>query len=143
MGMGSAPGFVIPVTVESLRKIVPEQYIKLEEILEHAGSSLADLARAVDMDEIADCINKDDNSEDLVDRIESALTDVERAFEDRTGINLELIYLDPESGDRYDDISGAVFDANFRQVYTKTPEALEFARRSGQDLSMEFFTQFG
>ena len=140
MGMGVAPGMVIPVSRGTIKKVVEKEFLALEEALKKADSSIDQLAQALQMEDIGVCLNNDnidpEELEELVHRVYDS-------FKAETGLSLELIYIDPDDGDRYDDISGSVFTVEYRAVFEKTAEAKKFENRFNENLDIAFFTQFG
>lgn len=140
MGMGAAPGMVIPIKEEVVKTVVGESYQNLKKILEKAEITLDELARGVTMDEIGFCILSFEITEE---DLENALESVLELFKKKTGLSLSLTYIDPEDADRYDDITGPVFDVSFSDVFEKTPKAKKFEDDFGESLEIALFTQFG
>ena len=80
--MGAAPGMIIPVEIETVRKVVGEDFNKLEELLERIDSSIEELAKGIEMDDLGICIGP--NGEDVeVEEIENILYQVTKKFEEK------------------------------------------------------------
>ncbi|OPL09813.1 MAG: hypothetical protein AVO34_05200 [Firmicutes bacterium ML8_F2] len=141
MGMDAAPGMIIPVSKELVKRVAEAEYLALEQVLEKADSDMDELAQALNMNEVGACISPNGDVEP--EEIEETLQCVCNAFKNRTGMSLSLAYIDPEDAGRYDDITGSVFNVPFCEVFKKTSKTKAFEKTFGHELDVSLFTQFG
>lgn len=161
MGMGSAPGMLVTLQAEEVKRAVNKEFDSFIEALEASEASIDSFAEflrvtdtQLDFDEIEEEELKEEGIEETVAeelytsidcarKIIKSWQKLRQSFEHKTGIELFLSYIDPERVDRYDDVSGAVFNFRFNKVFRPTTKAESVMKMFDVDFQLSLFTEFG
>ena len=128
MGMGTFAITAITIEPVKVQEICPKEYAEFEAAeAEYKGNLFSDTS----FGEIED------------DRALQAVTALSRAFHDRTGLHLQLGYIDPDTAERYDDFTGEYFEIDYDDVFIKSPNALKFEEEFDMRLSIQYSTCWG
>ncbi len=129
MGMGYAGGSATTISTETLKKVCPKEYENLDSIL--------DASQINGLDGFAQILRDEDK---IGPKIEKAFDQLIKAFNDKTGLKLSLLYHDPENGDLYDELQGHYWDVD--NVYQLTPQAQKFIETYGP-IEHQNFVEYG
>jgi hypothetical protein len=134
MPSGYSASYADEIEVETLRKLLPEQYKALEDALAAGGYSLADFAQAKQMEEN---LFKDEAKQHSLD---VAFDGLNKEFNNRfDGLSLELCYHDQDNlGDCYDDVNGAFF--HVEGLYVLSPGAEKLGKGNWE---RKHYVQYG
>jgi hypothetical protein len=129
MGMGYGANYVDVMEDNDIKKLCPNTWDSLVRIVEADEDieSLENFAQQLGWDEHDDC-----------DDVMVAYTDLQKAFNRATGLDLSLGFHDHDDcGDRYDDINGHYWHID--GVYDYTPAGKKF----GDKIERKMFVTFG
>ena len=89
-----------------------------------------------------------DDDSDYSDEVKAAFKnllkqkeEIERAFKEKTGMRVYLVYNEPE--DRYDDIDGFAWALTFNSVYHTSPNYQKFVKEYGEESRWSQVVKFG
>lgn len=127
MGYGAA--FCESIEEESIKKFCPKEYDYFIDLIDEREIDLEEFAKNAAVNELGDY------AKDIV----KAYTDLQKAFTKETDLGLYIDFQDPDSGDRYDEISGIYWAVNFDDMYQLTPAG----KKIGNLVTRKFYVVFG
>jgi len=127
MSMGSSACFAEVIELKTVKKFCPDQLKNFLDDVEDSGSDLSEVARNLDLD-----------FDEVAPHVVISFKQLQKEFEDKTGLQLYIGYHDKENeGDKYDEVDGVVWSVC--GVYELTPSGKKMIKY----ISRKFWTHFG
>jgi len=137
MAYDAMAGYIYELNPDIFAKTIPETYQQFLDVLERAEVDTSTLALAIDCDDTS-MLNLEETDEDeMMSDIFHVYDEVKRLFEAKTGLKICLTYVDEDSGSRYNDVFGGVWNV------LNAVQPTEPARRLERFIDQKFFCIFG
>lgn len=137
MGMGYSGASAIVIDTEKVEGMNLATYQNLVNKLDEFDSSIGALAQAIDREYYIEDLEDEEN-----DELFTLYEAFKEEFKSVTGVGVELAYHDrQDDGSRYDQVDGAFFALDYRDVYELTPAAKKLKETAG--FEEKYFVVFG